>query len=1114
MRHLLWILGLIAACAAAGGIARADEIVLMVEGAPSDGLVMAAVDLTAAARWCKSGPIDPNGLRAVAEDGREIPFQLLPDADYQATDRVAGTALVKLPAGGSARLRIEAGKPKPMPEWDGTVRMPGWAVVHDPQRSGGLPCRISFAGGPAIEGLVWQDRAYSAEKKAYRLADDRDARVERIAAGPLATVVRVRARYVTAAGEQAPSQPEAIYDWCYLHDRPLVYVSATQRQREPIDWQEMHFFELHPGETFTRWAGGEPFQEGEFSGNEKSNSFGGWAAVSDGRNTIGLLESGRMMVYDGRGKGYDSYLHAHADAAWTGMSGAERRLSAWLWLASEEEPWKAAPRALGMLPRDGRLIVTVDRVAQRIEQARTETERLPAADRQARWRLVAVAGQLQSQGRFEEALRAAEGELPAHWSSLSAGELGMILEKTSDGLRLLQLLDARGGTQLLASRVLPLFAVTVRNLDTKQETVLTADAGWQAVEAISADGAQPSLQLRWQRPKDGRLGSLSITATAEAAAAAPAIEWTLKVADVPAPWCVRNVVFPQVAVGELGPDARVLFPRCAGEVQSGVWRRPFRFSGTYPSGWTSMMFAAAYGSGDQPGLYVATHDPWGSTKEVVVESRPQERAVVMAFDHPAPEIDRPGNGFEFSGKAVWQLFRGDWFDAAVIYRDWVRREAKWYPRLGPEGREDTPPWMRELPVWAMTGGAPADVVPAVKKFAEKLGVPVGFHWYSWHQIPFDNDYPHYFPTKDGFPEAVEELQRSGVHVMPYINGRLWDTRDKGLDDFQFTSVAKPAVTKDEEGQPYTEMYGSKESDGSRVALGVMCPATDVWQDKVKEIVLRLMNECGVHGVYIDQVAAAKAMLCFDRSHGHPTGGGHWWTEAYWQMLDDIHREMAPDRMLTTECNAEPYIHVFDGYLTWHWQYDGQVPAFPAVYGGAVQMFGRAYRGGPTKALALRMKAAQQLVWGEQIGWIHPQVVDEPESAEFFREVVRLRWNQRRFFHAGEMARPPRLAGEIPRVTADWQWSGEWPVTTDAVMAGAWRLTTENRLVMLWANVGDEPVTATLHFDAGDYGLPGEKFVAVRITADGESDRISLPRKVERELTFPPRSAWGWVVSAE
>ncbi len=51
--------------------------------------------------------------------------------------------------------------------------------------------------------------------------------------------------------------------------------------------------------------------------------------------------------------------------------------------------------------------------------------------------------------------------------------------------------------------------------------------------------------------------------------------------------------------------------------------------------------------------------------------------------------------------------------------------------------------------------------------------------------------------------------------------------------------------------------------------------------------------------------------------------------------------MKPDRMLTTECNAEPFLKWFDGYLTWHWQYDGQVPAFPAIYGGAIQMFGRA-----------------------------------------------------------------------------------------------------------------------------------------------------------------------------
>jgi hypothetical protein len=56
----------------------------------------------------------------------------------------------------------------------------------------------------------------------------------------------------------------------------------------------------------------------------------------------------------------------------------------------------------------------------------------------------------------------------------------------------------------------------------------------------------------------------------------------------------------------------------------------------------------------------------------------------------------------------------------------------------------------------------------------------------------------------------------------------------------------------------------------------MCPATRFWQDRVHEITLRLYNQYGVKGVSIDQIAASAARLCFDPSHGHPLGGGHWW----------------------------------------------------------------------------------------------------------------------------------------------------------------------------------------------------------------------------------------------
>jgi hypothetical protein len=526
-----------------------------------------------------------------------------------------------------------------------------------------------------------------------------------------------------------------------------------------------------------------------------------------------------------------------------------------------------------------------------------------------------------------------------------------------------------------------------------------------------------------------------------------------------------------------------------------------------------MQFLAAYREDRQSGLYLAVHDPWGSTKDLQCESHPQDGTVTLRYEHPVPEMGLPENRFELSGSAVWQLLRGDWFDAAVTYRDWVRREARWYPQLTAEGRSDSPLWLRELSAWGLGGGPPSSCVGAMQGFGKFLELPIGFHWYSWHQIPFDNDYPHYFPTQPGFVAGVRELQASGVSVMPYINGRLWDTRDKGAEDFEFTSIARPAVSKNEQGEPYIETYGSKEADGSPVKLGVMCPTTQVWQTKQREAVLRLMNECGVRGVYIDQIAAAAPTLCFDKTHGHPLGGGHWWTEGYWKLLEAIRQAMPPNRMLTTECNGEPYVRWFDGYLTWHWQYDGQVPAFPAVYGGAIQMFGRAYGGGETKNLALRMRAGQQLVFGEQIGWLSPALAQEQDNAEFFRSVVHLRHQLRRYFYAGEMARPPQLAGNRPTVRADWQWGGTAWVTMDAILTGAWRLPADKRLVLLFANVSDQPVSTQVKYDARPYDLGGGYLKWVQIGPQGRGETATTTAVLERELTLPPRTAVAWEMQA-
>jgi hypothetical protein len=157
-----------------------------------------------------------------------------------------------------------------------------------------------------------------------------------------------------------------------------------------------------------------------------------------------------------------------------------------------------------------------------------------------------------------------------------------------------------------------------------------------------------------------------------------------------------------------------------------------------------------------------------------------------------------------------------------------------------------------------------------------------------------------------------------------------------------------------------------------------------------------------------------------------------------------------------------------------------------------------------------MKAGQQLVFGEQLGWIDPGVRNEKENAEFFRALVQLRAKFNRYFAAGEMARPPKLLGDMPTVKADWQWSKDWWVTTDAVLTGAWQLPKEKRLVLLLVNVSDQPVTATLPFDAARHGIRSKRLQAtIATTTSAVAETRSLPTRFSQSITFPPRQAQAW-----
>ncbi|MCS6831083.1 MAG: DUF6259 domain-containing protein [bacterium] len=1072
----------------------AQEALWVVRGVPSHGLVVARVNLRHF-----TGRAGVAAVTAITlPDKKPVPIQFVPDGEQG-----EGVLVAQFPRPGDWKVQLRmrkgaAGDIKPA----GLVSTEHYEMLFTDHRQAGYPSSILYRQtGKRLETFVWNDRVHHRELGSFHLRLDPEARAEVVSEGQICTVVRVQARYRRSDGKRPPSEPSAVYHWFLFKRLPLVYVTARAQQKTPFAWDEFHFLEFNfPDASFTRWAGDEPLREGSLAANGGTFRFERWAALVDGQDALGMWGQ-PLLVHDGRGA-YGTYLHS----TWQSWDGTRLEVATWLWVGAAKEPVKAVQHASRTYGQLVSTVVTTPALRQRIEALRQRASSLRGRERQMTLWTAALAERLEAQGDFTGAQRVLGGQLPSRWRRFTAGELGILVEQTEEGFRLQSLYDLLRERELLAADNPPLFTLSLRDTTTREMSTLSSDNGWRKVALEQRRGG---FTLSWSQPRDERFAGISVTAQAQTDSRRHALRWSLQVQNRSTRWSLWRVAFPQVSVAELGDDATVLFPRGPGEIQRGAWRQHFSYRSTYPNGWCSMQLLAAYALQPRPvGLYFALHDPMGSTKDIGLQSNPAGRSVRLYTEHPAPNMGKAGNSFTLAGQAVWQLLRGDWYDAARVYRDWVMREARWYPR----SPKKTPAWMRDLPLWALTGGTAQEVVSPVQEFARYLGVPAAVHWYNWHQIPFDNDYPHYFPVKEGFADGVKRLNEAGVFVMPYINGRLWDTRDRGMEDYQFSAVAKPAAAKDERGEPYIEVYGSKEADGSPVRLAVMCPTADLWQDKVREIVARLFGEYGVNAVYIDQIAAAPPVLCVDASHGHPPGGGYWWNEGYWRMLERIRAEMPADRALTTECNAEPFIAWFDGYLTWHWQYEGQVPAFPAVYSQAIQMFGRAYRGGSTKDLALRMKAAQQLVFGEQIGWIDPNVVREESNARFLKQIVQLRWRYRDFFTRGEMARPPRLEGSIPTVRADWQWENEWWVSAPAVYTGAWMLPEQKRLVLFFVNVADEPVSATVRFNSSAYGISAKQ---VRLAQKGdESDsgaRQTAPARFERKLNIAPHQAVVWEV---
>jgi hypothetical protein len=376
---------------------------------------------------------------------------------------------------------------------------------------------------------------------------------------------------------------------------------------------------------------------------------------------------------------------------------------------------------------------------------------------------------------------------------------------------------------------------------------------------------------------------------------------------------------------------------------------------------------------DGVGLYVGVHD---AARPIL--SLMYGIGCNFAIEAPvsnAGELGRAAKGPGFS--VTVRPFVGDWWQAAKIYREWALQQ-KWAAKGPIIGRKDFPQSFKDLDV--MTFMTDRNARSASNKIARIVkgfpGLKVGVHWYGWYNSGFCVNFPELFPAQKGVAEVVKTFVKDGVMVMPYTNPRLWDTNSAAWE-----------FTKDYACRWWNGEYPTVSYQGNPCA--VMCPSSEKWKRSVWKWSRRLLDEIGVNAIYYDQVAVARPFECYDTRHGHPVGGGNWWTDGYRCMLEPMHRLYSSrNAPITSELAGDQWLDLIDGYMLCGSPRDDEVPFFPAVYSGYAIYFGSEENMCDSDE-TFESWQYRQFAWGVLPGWFDRWDIGESRFNRQREMIVRL-----------------------------------------------------------------------------------------------------------------------------
>lgn len=500
---------------------------------------------------------------------------------------------------------------------------------------------------------------------------------------------------------------------------------------------------------------------------------------------------------------------------------------------------------------------------------------------------------------------------------------------------------------------------------------------------------------------------------------------------------LKEVIFPNIqGLRDMGNEELAL-PSWMGELiispRSREGESPKTYALSYP-GAMSMQFLALYNQ-QSYGLYLASNDTMGNSKQFILREDSAHHFNYQLVHFPA--FDGSLTSYTLPYEGIMGLFRGDWLSAVEIYKRWAVNQS-WTRNSKLLKKEDSS-WVRRTALWVWNRGRSANVLTPAGQLSQQLNLPVNVFWHWWHNGPYDDAFPEYFPPREGrysFKNALTQSHRKGVRAIVYMNAYQWGT---STESFRKENAHQWAV-RDISGNTMEYVYNIF----TRHSLTPMCIAADYWKNKYRSLAEKAIGECGVDGIYMDQ--ACLHFKCYSTQHNHAPGGGSYWVNHFADLTRRIRsgNYFSEDKILAGEGAGENWLPYLDAMLTLQAskeRYAGvsrseTIPLFQAVYHPYAITFGsysslvkppydelwpKEFASADAEQLLdpafneqFIMEQARAFVWGMQptIANYHEFLISErKQEINYLAELVRVRYQALKYLLYGEYIKAPIM--DIP-----------------------------------------------------------------------------------------------------